>query len=504
MATVIEYPSNNLKHYAYLRSLSKDNQELYNTVRGMLDSSVQHFSSENTLSDAVSGLRRLMSQERAKEKMFLEEMLPKGSYINTDDWTKLIKDFNEIFGLSNIFKRNIARIKNIANGSNVGKIDIVSVFDNYLTNAVVDFVNEKGVDKEITEKDIEQVIINSMEKAFRATDEIEGQEIQAYADLLKIVSSENNNVFVQGMIEAYNLNSLNQLIQKAQEQYRENQKFNKDRLRISGYRTKQGNALEIIENVILNQIKNFQNIHTGQTLMKADNIVLFNIKAEIDLLTTSFRGDSSVRLRNIERLEQFLSTVEQKKGFITYITDKSYNLTSKNFADNKGFTGQGATLENFQKVMNKVGDSNLDDLIFVLLNTGNGMIRSNRESETVEIRKYIATKIGQFLFDDVAITESLEPSMQGPNSIHVMNLNGIYIPFSVFLEAAVQAFSNLKTEDYTNYINVHFTSSSGKYTPQTDGLTLSDWEDYRNARMRSSAVTFHFFGDFVNFINQYL
>ena len=61
--------------------------------------------------------------------------------------------------------------------------------------------------------------------------------------------------------------------------------------------------------------------------------------------------------------------------------------------------------------MNKVGDNNLDDLIFVLLNTGNGMMRSNRESETVEIRKYIATKIGQFLFDDVAITESLEPSM---------------------------------------------------------------------------------------------
>ena len=75
------------------------------------------------------------------------------------------------------------------------------------------------------------------------------------------------------------------------------------------------------------------------------NVVLVGV--EIDLLTTSFRGDSSVRLRNIERLEQFLSTVEQKKGFITYITDKSYNLTSKNFADNKGFTGQGATLENF-------------------------------------------------------------------------------------------------------------------------------------------------------------
>jgi hypothetical protein len=45
--------------------------------------------------------------------------------------------------------------------------------------------------------------------------------------------------------------------------------------------------------------------------------------------------------------------------------------------------------------------SDLENLIFVLANTGEGRI--NQETEQIE--RYLATMIGNFVFDDVVLTD---------------------------------------------------------------------------------------------------
>jgi hypothetical protein len=60
------------------------------------------------------------------------------------------------------------------------------------------------------------------------------------------------------------------------------------------------------------------------------------------------------------------------------------------------------------------------------------------KKETEEIRNHLATLIAYFLFDDIDI-KNFVPTQ--PAAIHLLNLNGVQIPLSVFLEAACEAFA---------------------------------------------------------------
>jgi hypothetical protein len=77
-------------------------------------------------------------------------------------------------------------------------------------------------------------------------------------------------------------------------------------------------------------------------------------------------------------------------------------------------------------------------------------------------------------------------------------LDGVYIPLSVFLRAALYAFENLP-ERSNDYVNVTF-NSKFNYKNQTDGLQEEDWTQLYRDRINESSLDIHFFGDFVNFI----
>jgi hypothetical protein len=70
-----------------------------------------------------------------------------------------------------------------------------------------------------------------------------------------------------------------------------------------------------------------------------------------------------------------------------------------------------------------------------LANSGTNLIN---EKETSEATHYLATLIGYFLFDDIDIKNFIPTQ---PSAIHLLNLDGVYIPLSVFLEAACEAFA---------------------------------------------------------------
>jgi hypothetical protein len=109
-------------------------------------------------------------------------------------------------------------------------------------------------------------------------------------------------------------------------------------------------------------------------------------------------------MKNIKALEKFFDDLHEVKGSIVFVSDKNYRLNAQSFADNKGFGAETPSFENLNKVLGKAMTKNfgdLEDLIFVLANTGNDRI--NDETEGIE--RYLATMIGNFVFDDVVITD---------------------------------------------------------------------------------------------------
>jgi hypothetical protein len=131
--------------------------------------------------------------------------------------------------------------------------------------------------------------------------------------------------------------------------------------------------------------------------------------------------------------------------------------------------------------------------MFVLANTGSELIGGEDADAVCD---FVATYIGYFLFDDLHIDENFNGLKT--QAIHLFNLDGIYIPLSVFLRAAYHAFTNLP-EKVKDYVNVSYNSKL-EYKKQTDGLQEEDWTKLYQYRMTHSSLDIHFFGDFVSFI----
>jgi len=88
--------------------------------------------------------------------------------------------------------------------------------------------------------------------------------------------------------------------------------------------------------------------------------------------------------------------------------------------------------------------------MFVLANTHFLMLSEDEDFSNAE--RVLGAYVGFFLFDDLQIPEVEE----GVNFVHLMNLNGIYIPLSTFLFAAYNAFmQSSKPDEADKYVKVH-------------------------------------------------
>ena len=268
-----------------------------------------------------------------------------------------------------------------------------------------------------------------------------------------------------------------------------------------------GNVFEDFVQKVLDGIKSDGKTISFQTgalnNMKADHIIAIGINNAESLLKKLNYDNSvdnnSVRLKNIQLIENFLNNVEKANSSIVFVSDKNYNLKTDSFAAMKGFGAERPTLENLGGVLSRAGVDDIDDLIFGLANTGN--MRINTSAAGME--RYMATKIANFLFDDVVIADSLDDNISSINRIHVFNLGNIYIPLSVLLQGVYTSLMTIGA-DYTQYVNVKYSAAKISYTEQTDGLDPEDWNSLYNSVIKGSHVAFHFFGNFMDFVRQHL
>lgn len=512
------YPTDS-KKYVYLTSLSTEGseeaQKTYEVAKNLVSSTVSSFSTNEKLDLAFSNLLSLAEREREAENQFLSTQLKINlQEVQAYGFKQLIDSFNSILNLESTYRSNIEKVKMMSEENSSGWIDRLYTITNYELPAVVektlqgilgkDLEHLEGLMTGMYDEQIRSECAEALAKALREKYAIGTEGDKYYAEFAQMMRSLTaRSPLIQNIMRNYGLSG-EQLRTSVISKQKANKAVNISNIYLQ---RRGGNVYEDFVQRVLSSIESDGKtvaINTGAlNNMKADHILTIGLNNPESMLKQINKNldidDNSTRLKNIQLFEEFFKDIERAKSSIVFVSDKNYNLKTSSFAAMKGFGAERPTLENLGGVLSRAGMSDVDDMIFALANTGN--MRFNTDASGLE--KYLATKIANFLFDDVVITDQLDNLTSSVNRIHVFNLGNIYVPLSVLLQGVYSSLTNIKS-DYTQYVNVKYSAAKISYKEQTDGLDEGDWSSLYNEVITSSHVAFHFFGNFMNFVKAYL
>ena len=232
---------------------------------------------------------------------------------------------------------------------------------------------------------------------------------------------------------------------------------------------------------------------TGSTLQKADT---FGIMMQEGMIDTSDMTDGpkmkdgSYRLRSLERIENILEKIGEKKAQVIFISDKNYQIGSGSFhSKHGGFKAESPTLSSLGTYGAQFHIPNVSGMVEYLASAGPGMIVEDIDMCLEVIR----ISIGNFLFDDLQITG---PIGGGANRVHLLNLGGTYMPASVYLQATLQGFQGLNNLTPNDMVQVDFEPNG-----TAGSSTLAEWNQFHTERLKSH-INIHFLGGYTQFMNQ--
>ncbi len=198
--------------------------------------------------------------------------------------------------------------------------------------------------------------------------------------------------------------------------------------------------------------------------MKADFIASLGV--DVDAVMRVIEGvdtnSKSVRRRNIERLQEvnkYLKTL--KGGFLTYVSAKEYTMTNSF----QGFKVENQTLENFYETWR---GTNVAELVGAAqqLTHGSTIIDGEKAQMREELERRLASQMARFLFDDY---RAIGNEQKGAKSIHLMLLNGVYIPLSYLMFLLSKAMEKTAKDDYKQIVDAHIKVGHGAKTIFMDG-----------------------------------
>lgn len=255
-------------------------------------------------------------------------------------------------------------------------------------------------------------------------------------------------------------------------------------------------------------------------MMKTDTVTVFSFSQQIDVgkiantiadQLNEVMKDSTSLNDAAEIMKRFyndhLSNLDN--SFIVYGSTKSYSL-SDSF---RGFHGGGErNLSDAVAIIQQagIGNSNaVDNYIKAAYNTGSGAIFSDKRFEIQEDLKIaLMSAVAELLFDDwISIGEG--PS-GGAKAIHVLQLEGLQIPLSVFLTAAGKAMISAAS-DMEKIIKVRV-KLPGKILYEEPIKTagghmseiLSKWNEQAQAAENDSVFSIEFLKNFKTIISEWI
>lgn len=477
----------------------------------------------------ASAVRAQAQAEFAKEKMLLQQKF--GVSINFDyyrdqnDFKEIIEALNACLNLKEVYQRNIQLIK-----ATEGMKGVYSWYPTYFMKAWQQywpkiksaaergFANGQLIEIALSnalDKFVPQICVKGIELMLDGP-EVEHASIDpalksAYSALISQIGSVSTAGSVANQIyKAYQLDDLkaglvkeievkNKRIYAKQAKPKVNQMISKN-IHSSG-----GLSLEAIENAIYSMVASGVQgggtaIHSGSKGIKADNILTLSIDPSI--VVEALESAGANRDENIKALSALgakLSNLDD--GFIVYSSDKNYSLNA-NF---KGFD-LGSTGTNAANFLNNVyqADNSVSTLIGAIQQLGKGAMLEGRKAE---FEKLLAQDVAYMLFDDFTTIGTVST---GGNAIHVMNLNGIMMPMSVFLSMLADAIESVTEDEIRKLVNVTISAPPILYPTKEDQNSAypsnphEAWEYQKQYALEHTKITAKFLKDFKSFITTLL
>lgn len=486
-------------------------------------------------------LRSMGENEAKKEQSLLKQIFGKEievDFTNRESVKEFIDTFNACLGLEEVYKRNVFLIQN-----SKGMKSVISFFPTYflkvwdrrwpdiskkITAGVGRLRKEEKILRAIesvVKPEIEEIIPIAIEEMFTAERELKTQMPEEMRDAYKELLNQIGKVEEQGSLanqiaEIYQLDKISKVLFESLNEKEEDKIKKVKKAAKANMAQKGGSTLEAIENTVFNMIAeglkgNLGNSNTHvyysgkkETGFKADNIITFGI--DPDIIQKALETNEQVsRERNknlFENLGKQLQGIHD--GFIVYSSDKNYTY-NEGFKERGGFQAEKISLDTYRNIM-RYTTRNARTFIGAILQTAEGAVLGGEKSRK-ELEAAAAQDIAYFLFDDFK-TLGKEADVNDPKAIHIMNLDGVYIPLSFFLILVANAIDDEvgNPDDFVT-VNISVADILWKTQDEQDdeqertGLSAFDmWQVQRSYALRESKIEVHFLREFQQIIRDYL
>lgn len=486
----------------------------------------------------ISVLYNMAKAEREKEIRVLDKAF--GVKIHFDEkieaksfYRQLIEGFNYALGLKDVYERSLRRLKEEETHISVARFypgyfndewkrtqnELVEKIEGIVAknNAYINKTKLKQIDKAIDEY-VDDVHQRAMRRMFLSAAE-KGEDPFGYTELVdKINEFKQGGSFSKNLYETYGLDKLKDSLKESIGK----RKVAYEKLKISGGKGKKKNpgvskildvaegslggiTLEYIENLIVNTIVSAKNenisieaLHSGQSSMKADNIITINI--DTDLVQEAIEQSDTLKterknnIKAIEELTEKLKNINDENSFIIYSNAKNYALIkgdSKGAFSTHGFSsGSDISLNTLREVLNKENvQPKAHEFLGAIANTIDETL--GVENKPI-LEEMLASDIAYFLFDDV---HTFGEQTSGVPAIHIFDLDGFYIPLSFLLFSLAKAMEDT-TKDPTMVVQAYIKTNGIKIFDEGEDRGYERWVEQRKIAWNNITVGAKFFRNF--------
>lgn len=532
------YPHGKPSEYAYTTHFMDvghdySGQALINTQYPGIDGAEGQ---SNNLERALANLRSLINGARNAEMKFLADT---GIDVNGINGKDIFKYINLIFNSRQTIDRGLQYMKQLSEAKNNKEQtetyrEITNYFASYLDEAIkIELTNvRRNQILTMTPDQVKQYINNIISKALslsyeRVKDFVksdgtlrgkygqyaknrEGEkEVQAISDMIDVIQKLRESGAFKDFGDLFNLNKETLYKWRTGEitfKKRKNNKYNNARVE-SNYNA---NALEVMTSTAAAMLADI-NIHksngefdlsivgqhTGRwNNMKADTLLFVGrgdiyIPDYLDLVDNNIKG---VRSQNVDALSRYWNRLENNVSHVIAISDKNYSITA-DFNDRGIHAQSKMSLANAADMLTRFGVGQVVELIDYLANCGAGMVQGEVHAN---VRTELQTHIAYYLFDHLEINVS--GSNSSVNVVNLINVSGVYLPLSVYLEglynSLVNAINDLKSSP-AQFVSVSI--SLGGPTAQRI-WTQENWDRFRKLRESQSFIEYRILRNLSDFI----
>lgn len=537
--------------YNYLGK-DPENADLAMLKNVALNSFDRHLNNVMQVSKNVEPYRRMAEYEKEKELALLREVFGQELTVDLDkpqDAKMLIDALNSTLNIKEVYERNLEMLE-LSTG---GRKSVISFFPTYFIQAWNDrweeiyeatiktfssgkrITLEEALQREIDSR-LDSITADAIERMFQAEPEMkamrgeDSKHRDAYKQLLNAFQTmpRYRNELIEQIRSIYKIDELSKAISEdiKDKGHLTKQKIEK-KLKTSPSTPIQfqtgkrgGLTLEAIEHLTFELVGDAleakgisaKALHSGNIgYMKNDNMLFVGIDtSRIDdwLEDIAINNKGSSRKENIDRMRKLHELVENlDEGFLVYSSDKNYTL-NKDFRDKFGFpAGSSISMNSFYEATRNV-NKNAKTFVGLVVNTIEGAIMGS-DSAREKLSEAMATDFAMMMFDDYQTLGDFR-GKKGAKVIHIMNLDNIMIPLSVFLTMLANAVERAET-DVDDFVKVVITTPEIEFknyeeqkkwmaNPTKGYDKKSAWTFQRDEALRKTRISVNFFKEFRDFI----